>query len=52
MKKLLTLAIIIILLAMQSCTDELPDPEKRKQGKDNYDRIDGEKVRNIGGNKL
>lgn len=42
MKRILTLA--IILLSMQSCTDELPEPEKR-HGKDNYDRVEMEEVR-------
>lgn len=48
MKKLLTLS--IILLSMQSCTDELPEPEKRQEGKDNYDRVEMEKVRGNGRN--
>lgn len=43
MKKLLTLA--IILLVMQSCTDELPEPEKRKDRKEIYDRVEMEKIR-------
>ena len=46
MKKLLTLA--IIMLVMQSCTDELPEPEKLQRGKDNYDRVEMEKVRKGG----
>lgn len=46
MKRILTLA--IILLSMQSCTDELPEPEKRQRGKDNYDRVEMEKVRRVG----
>lgn len=46
MKKLLTLAIIaIIMLAMQSCTDELPNPEKRQDCNEVYDRIEIDKVR-------
>lgn len=47
MKKLLTLAIIASLLTV-SCTDELPEPERLQEGKDNYDRVEKEKVRRIG----
>ena len=47
MKKLLTLA--IILLAMQSCTKDDPEPEpqqeQRHDRKEVYDRVDMEKVR-------
>ncbi|WP_180269043.1 hypothetical protein [Sphingobacterium sp. 1.A.5] len=48
MKKLLTLA-LLTLLAMQSCTDELPEPDKRKDQKEIYDRVEMEKVRKNGG---
>jgi len=47
MKKLLTLALLALLM-MQGCTDELPEPEHRQQGKDNYDRVEMEKVRRVG----
>lgn len=49
MKKLLTL-VILALLVMQGCTDELPEPEKRQQGKEVYDRLELPKVRRVGGN--
>lgn len=49
MKKQLILT-ILTLLTMQSCTDELPEPEKRQQGKEVYDRRELPKVRRVGGN--
>ncbi|MGM1429565.1 hypothetical protein ACS126_09920 [Sphingobacterium lactis] len=48
MKKLLTLALLALLI-MQGCTDkDDPQPEQRKPRKEIYDRVEMEKVHRVG----